>query len=77
MNLWNAISKNWDESLRFSLAATVLWDQRESKWHMESLTGQSFKLAPIFYDGVFDIENMASDVGATLNQLQKPSDSKK
>ena len=35
------------------------------------------KLAPVFYDGVSEIENRASDVGATSNELQKPSDSKK
>ena len=34
------------------------------------------KLAPVFYDGVSEIENRAGDVGATSNQLQKPSDSK-
>ena len=28
-------------------------------------------------DGVLEIENRAGDVGATSNQLQKPSDSKK
>ena len=35
------------------------------------------KLAAVFYDGVSEIENMARDVGATSNQLQKSSDSKK
>ena len=35
------------------------------------------KLAPVFYDGVSEIKNRADDVGATSNQLQKPSDSKK
>ena len=35
------------------------------------------KLAPVFYDGVSEIENRAGDVGATSNQLQKPSDCKK
>ena len=35
------------------------------------------KLAPVFYDGVSEIKNRASDVGATSNQLQKPSESKK
>ena len=35
------------------------------------------KLAPVFYDGVSEIENRAGDVGATSTQLQKPSDSKK
>ena len=35
------------------------------------------KLAPVFYDGVSEIENRAGDVGAASNQLQKPSDSKK
>ena len=35
------------------------------------------KLAPVFNDGVSEIENRAGDVGATSNQLQKPSDSKK
>ena len=34
------------------------------------------KLAPVFYDAVSEIKNRASDVGATSNQLQKPSDSK-
>ena len=33
------------------------------------------KSAPVFYDGVSEIENSASDVGATSNQLQTPSDS--
>ena len=35
------------------------------------------KLAPVFYDGVSQIDNKAGDVGATSNQLQKPSESKK
>ena len=35
------------------------------------------KLAPVFYDGVYEIENGAGDLGATSNQQQKPSDSKK
>ena len=35
------------------------------------------ELAPVFYDGVSKIENRAGDVGATSNQLQKPSDNKK
>ena len=35
------------------------------------------KLAPVFYDGVSEIENRTGDVGATSNELQKPSDSKK
>ena len=35
------------------------------------------KLAPVFYDGVSEIENTAGDVGATSDQLEKPSDSKK
>ena len=35
------------------------------------------KLAPVFYDGVSEIENRAGDVGATSNQLEKPLDSKK
>ena len=35
------------------------------------------KLAPVFYDGVSEIENTAGDVGATSNELQKPSDRKK
>ena len=34
------------------------------------------KLAPVFYDGVSEIENRAGDVGATSDQLRKPSDSK-
>ena len=34
------------------------------------------KLAPVFYDGVSEIENRAGDVGATSNELEKPSDSK-
>ena len=34
-------------------------------------------LAPVFYDGVSEIENRAGNVGATSNQLQKPSDIKK
>ena len=35
------------------------------------------KLAPVFYDGVSEIENRAGEVGATSNELQKQSDSKK
>ena len=35
------------------------------------------KLAPVFYDGVSEIKNRDGDVGATSNQLEKPSDSKK
>ena len=35
------------------------------------------ELAPVFYNGVSEIENRAGDVGATSNELQKPSDSKK
>ena len=35
------------------------------------------KLAPVFYDGVSEIENRAGDVDATSNQLQKPSESSK
>ena len=35
------------------------------------------KLAPVFYNGVSEIKNRAGDVGATSNQLEKPSDSKK
>ena len=35
------------------------------------------KLAPVFYDGVSEIENRAVDVGAASNQQQDPSDSKK
>ena len=35
------------------------------------------KLAPVFYNGVSEIENRAGDVGATSNQQQKPSDNKK
>ena len=34
-------------------------------------------LAPVFDNGVSEIGNRAGDVGATSNQLQKPSDSKK
>ena len=43
----------------------------------EELHRPVVKLAPVFYDGVSEIENRAGDVGATSNQLQKPSDSKK
>ena len=35
------------------------------------------KLSPVFYDGVSEIENRASDVGATSNEPQMPSDRKK
>ena len=35
------------------------------------------KLAPVFCDDVSEIENRPSDVGATSNQLQTPSDSNK
>ena len=35
------------------------------------------KLATVFYDVVSEIENRVGDVGATSDQLQKPSDSKK
>ena len=41
------------------------------------LNRQVVKLAPVFYDGVSEIANRAADVGATSNQLQKPSDGKK
>ena len=41
------------------------------------LNRQVVKLAPVFYDGVSEIENSTGDVGATSNQLQNPSDSKK
>ena len=34
------------------------------------------KLAPLFYDGVSEIQNRAGDVGATSNQLQMPLNSK-
>ena len=34
-------------------------------------------LAPVFYDGVSEIENTAGDVGAASNELKKPSDCKK
>ena len=33
------------------------------------------KRAPVFYDGVSQIENRASDVGPTANQLPKLSES--
>ena len=42
-----------------------------------ALNRQFVNLAPAFYDGVSEIENRAGDVGATSNQLQKLSDSKK
>ena len=42
MTPWNTVIASWDESLRSSLATTVFCDQRESKWHMESWTGQSW-----------------------------------
>ena len=35
------------------------------------------KSAPVFYDGVSEIENRAGDVGANSNQLQKQSESRK
>ena len=38
---------------------------------------QVVKLAPVFYDDVFEIKNRSGDIGATSNQLKKPSDSKK
>ena len=41
------------------------------------LNRQVVKLAPVFYDGVSEIENRDGDVGATSNKLEKPSDSKK
>ena len=47
------------------------------KTAQEELNRPVVKLAPVFYDGVSKIENRASDVGATSNQLQKPSESKK
>ena len=40
------------------------------------LNQPAVKLAPVFYDGVSEIENRAGDVGTTSNQLQKPLDSK-
>ena len=42
----------------------------------EELNRPVVKLAPVFYDGDSEIENRARDVGASSNQLQKPSDSK-
>ena len=38
---------------------------------------QVVKLAPVFYDDVSEVENKSGDIGATSNQLKKPSDSKK
>ena len=35
------------------------------------------KLSPVFYDVVSDIKNRAGEVGATSNQLQKPSNNNK
>ena len=35
------------------------------------------KLAPVFYDGVSEIENRAGDVGATSEQKHEPSDQQK
>ena len=35
------------------------------------------KLAPVFYDGVSEIQNRAGVVGTTSNELEKPSDTKK
>ena len=35
------------------------------------------KLAPVFYDGVSEIENRTGDVGATSDQLKMPSEGKK
>ena len=35
------------------------------------------KLAPVFYNGVSEIENRAGDVGATNEQKQEPSDQQK
>ena len=35
------------------------------------------KLAPVFNDGVSEIENRTGNVGATSNELKKPSDSRK
>ena len=35
------------------------------------------KIAAVFYDGVSEIENRVGDVGASSNQLEKPSDSQK
>ena len=42
----------------------------------EELNRPVVKLAPVFFDGVSEIEKRAGDAGATSNQLQKPSDSK-
>ena len=47
----------------------------ESKWHM--VNWPVVKLAPVFYDGVSEIEIRAGDVSAASNLLQTPSDSKK
>ena len=35
------------------------------------------KLAPVFYDGVSEIENRAGDVGNTNEQKHEPSDQQK
>ena len=43
----------------------------------EELKRPVVKLAPVFYDGVSEIRNKASDVDAISNYLLKPSDSKK
>ena len=54
----------------------VVRSARVKKAHGE-LNRPVVNLAPVFYDGVSEIENRAGDVGATSKQLQKPSDSKK
>ena len=53
----------------------VLRSERVKMSHWE-LNRPIVKLAPLFYDGVSEIENRAGDVSATSNLLQKPSHSK-
>ena len=43
----------------------------------EELNRPVVKLAPVFCDGVSEMENRADVAGATCKQIQKPSDSKK
>ena len=53
----------------------VVRSARVKMAHVE-LNRPVVKLAPVFYDGVSEIENRAGDVDATSDQLKKPSNSK-
>ena len=63
------MNTNLDESLRSLLATTKVVRSARVKMAHGELNRPVVKLAPVFYDGVSEIENRAGDVGATSNQL--------